>query len=81
MVLEELEDPVLLALNTPEDQQVGGVTKETYKELISALGGVWVVLLTIFIAVLGSTTLMYANKYLQTWSQGFNEDEKYEKLK
>lgn len=75
------QDKILLALNTPEDKQKGKITKETYREFISALGGWWIVLLTIAVAIFSSLTMMYSSKYLEDWSHSFDKGDKYAKLK
>lgn len=76
-----LDDTILLALNTPEEKQRGKITKETYKEFISALGGWWVVGLTILVAIASSLIMMYSSKYLEDWSHSFDHGDKYQKLK
>jgi uncharacterized protein (DUF927 family) len=57
-----------MTLNIPEDRQKGDITKETWIEFITALGGWSIVIFTLLVALAAAVILMYSSKYLEEWS-------------
>lgn len=61
--------------------QTGAITKETLLEFVKSMGGFAVVVFTIAVSLASRGFFMYSSKFLQEWSQDFDNPNKYDMLK
>lgn len=78
---EEVTTKLVEEFTKKEDRQVGSVSCGVFHKFITSFGGYFVAFTFFITAFTNAALTMYANKYLEDWSQNFDKAHSYHHLK